>query len=88
MPFSLSALAGQASDLRLHLRNKILHALQIDRSLFQPSFRAVLPVSIETDPRGLLEERTPLFGPVGEEQIDHLGFDDDSCVATQSRTPQ
>ena len=52
--------------------------------LLQPALGAVLPVAIEPDARRLLEERAPLVGAVGEEQVDHLRLDDDARVAAEA----
>ena len=88
MALGLAPLAGEAPDLRLHLGDQVLDPLEVDRGLLQPALGAVLPVAIEADPGRLLEERAPLLGAVGEEQVDHLGFDHDAGVAAQAGAAQ
>ena len=52
----LSPLARQAANLRLHLRDEVFHSLEIDGRLLQAALGAVLPVAIEADSSGLLEQ--------------------------------
>ena len=80
----LAALARQAPDLRLHLGDEVLDALEVGRGFLQPALGAVLPVAIEPDARRLLEQRPALVGAVGEQQVDHLGLDHDAGVAAES----
>ena len=80
----LAALTGEAPDLRLHLGDEVLHPLEVHRRLFQPALGAVLPVAVEPDPRGLLEQRAPLVGAVGEQEVDHLRLDHHPGVAAEA----
>ena len=50
MPFGLAALPRQAPDLRLHLRDEVLDALQVGRRFLQAPLGAVLPVAISPIP--------------------------------------
>ena len=80
----LAALARQAPDLRLDLGDQVLHPLKVHRGLFQATLGAVLAVAVEPDAGRLFEQRSPLVGPVGEEKVDHLGFDDHAGVAAEA----
>ena len=84
VPLGLAPLPGETADLRLHLGDEVLHPLEVHGGLLQPALGAVLPVAIEPDARRLLEERAPLVGAVGEEQVDHLRLDHDARVAAEA----
>ncbi len=84
----LASLAGQGPDLGLDFAQQIFQPLEVDRGFLQPALGAVLPVAIQTDSRRLLEERTPLLGAIGKEEVDHLGFDHDPGPAAQPGAAQ
>jgi hypothetical protein len=84
----LAALAGEASDLGLDLGDEVVHPLEVRGRFLQPALAAVLPVAVESDARGLLEQGPPFLGPVGEQQVDHLGLDDDAGVAAEPGTAE
>jgi hypothetical protein len=48
----------------------------------------VLSVPIEADSRRFLEQRSPLFRAVGEQQVDHLGFNHHSGIAAEAGASQ
>ena len=81
-------LPRQAPQLRLHLGDQVLDALQVRARLLEAALRAVLAVAVEADAGRLLEERAPLVGAVGEEQVDHLRFDDHAGVAAEAGAAQ
>ena len=63
---------------------QVLEPLEVGGGLLQPPLGAVLPVAIETDAGRFLEQRPALVGPVGEEEVDHLGFHHDAGVAAEA----
>jgi hypothetical protein len=67
VPLGFTTLAGQAPDLGLHFRDEVFDPLQVHRRFFQSSFGTVLPVSVKSDARRLLEEGSSLLRPVGEQ---------------------
>ena len=84
VPLRLALLPGQGADLRLHLGDQVFQPLQVGGGLLEPALGAVLAVAVEADARGLLEQRAALLGAIGQEQVDHLGFDDHAGVAAQA----
>jgi hypothetical protein len=84
----LAALPRQAPDLRLHFGDQIFHPLEIGRGLLEAPLGAVLPVPVQPDAGGLLEQRPPLVGAIGQQQVDHLGLDDDAGVAAEAGAPK
>ena len=63
---------------------QVVETLEVDAGFFEPPLGALLPVAIEPDARGFLEQRAALLGAIGEQQVDHFGFDDHSGVAPEA----
>ena len=88
MPLGLALLPGQAPDLALYFGDQILDPLQVAGRFLQAALGRLAPIAVEPDPGRLLEQRPPFFGPVGEQPLDHLRFDDHAGVAAESGAAQ
>ncbi len=88
VPLGLPLLAGKAAQLRLYFGDQVLYPLQVLVRFLETALGAVLAVAIEADARRLLEQRPPLVGTIGEEQLDHLRFDDHAGIAAEAGAAQ
>ena len=84
----LALLPRERADLRLHLGDEILEALQVGRGFLEAARRGVAAVAIQADAGRLLEQRAALVGAIREQQVDHLGFDDHAGVAAEPGAAQ
>ncbi len=82
-------LAAQRPDLGAHLSEDIFETIQIVRCLVQSPESRAPPVLVAADLGRFLEQRSPLFGAVRQDRVDHPRFDDrigirpEAGVATQ-----
>ena len=79
----LALLSRQRANLRLYLGEEILEPLQVTRRLLEAPRGGMPAVAIEADAGGLLEQRAPLVGAIGQQQVDHPCFDNDAGVAAE-----
>ena len=82
------SLSGERPDLALHLGDQVIEPLQIERRLLQPAFGGATPIAIQPDPSRLPEQLAAVVGPIREQRVDHLAFDDDTGVGTQAGAAQ
>ncbi len=86
--FGLALLPGEAAQLGLDFGDQVLHPLQVEGGLLEPALGGLPAVAVEADARGFLEQRAPLVGTVGEEEVDHLRLDHHPGVAAEAGAPQ
>ena len=72
----------------MHLRNQVVEPLQIDRGFLEPPLRGPPPVAVQTDASRFLEQLAPVIRTIGEQSVDHLGFDHDAGVGAETRAAQ
>src|SRR5436309_4888186 len=83
-----AALARETADLGLYLGDQVLEPGQIGRRFLEAPLRALFAVAIQSDSRRFLEQRTPLFGFLRQQGLDHLRFHDDGGVRAQAGAAQ
>src|SRR5690606_16706993 len=65
-----------------------LESLQVGPGLLEAARGGVPAIAVEPDARGLLEQRAPLVGAIGEEQVDQLRLDHHPGVAAEPGAAQ
>ena len=84
----LLALAGQRPHLGLDFGDEVVEPIEVECGLLESAFGAATTITIEPNARRFLEQLTTIIGPVGEQGIDHLGFDDHAGVGAQPSPAQ
>ena len=82
------SLAGQRSHLALNFRNQVIEAHKIAGRLLEPALGGASPIAIQSDSCRLLEQLAAIVGPIGEQRVDHPGFDHDARVGAQPRAAE
>jgi hypothetical protein len=84
MPFGTLSLSRERANLALHFVDQIVDALEVRRGLFQATLRAALTVAVESNSCRFLKELATIVRPVAQQSVDHLRFDYDPRIGTES----
>jgi hypothetical protein len=78
-------LARERANLRLHFGDQVIESSKIYRRLLEPAPCAPFSVAIESYACCLFEQLAALVRAIRKESVDHLAFDDDAGVSTETR---
>ncbi len=86
MAFGPATLPGKGPHLAMHLVHQVVEPRKVDRGFLETALSTAATVPIEADTGCFLEQLASLVRTVGEQGVDHLRFDHDAGVGTESRT--